>query len=210
MGFDDCSSYREMSFNLISRFICSCEFFLLLSLFLIAKLWLKKLSVLFLSAKITPRGGELRNDVNHIVPSQVPGLDLELSPRVLLAGSPTNAQYTQKDSYHDPAYTENRVLTPNKYRHHGHHTAEFGTQTGMKAPDLLDTDRDGVYSLLTSACCLLPTKGKTLNLILRLHFDFSNLAFIGKCTNVLIFLFLFLLFLTSVVPFFWWGYWCGG
>nr|XP_022297380.1 trichohyalin-like isoform X15 [Crassostrea virginica] len=93
-------------------------------------------------AKITPRGGELRNDVNHIVPSQVPGLDLELSPRVLLAGSPTNAQYTQKDSYHDPAYTENRVLTPNKYRHHGHHTAEFGTQTGMKAPDLLDTDRD--------------------------------------------------------------------
>ncbi|XP_078339334.1 uncharacterized protein LOC111106830 isoform X3 [Crassostrea virginica] len=93
-------------------------------------------------AKITPRGGELRNDVNHIVPSQVPGLDLELSPRVLLAGSPTNAQYTQKDSYHDPAYTENRVLTPNKYRHHGHHTAEFGTQTGMKVPDLLDTDRD--------------------------------------------------------------------
>lgn len=122
----------------------------------------KKLSVLFLSAKITPRGGELRNDVNHIVPSQVPGLDLELSPRVLLAGSPTNAQYTQKDSYHDPAYTENRVLTPNKYRHHGHHTAEFGTQTGMKVPDLLDTDRDGVYSLLTSACCLLPTKGRTL------------------------------------------------
>lgn len=163
---------------------------------------------MFLSAKITPRGGELRNDVNHIVPSQVPGLDLELSPRVLLAGSPTNAQYTQKDSYHDPAYTENRVLTPNKYRHHGHHTAEFGTQTGMKVPDLLDTDRDGVYSLLTSACCLLPTKGRTLYLILSLHFDFSNLAFIGKCTNVLIFL--FLLFFTSVVPFFWWGYWYGG
>ena len=116
---------------------------------------------MFLSAKITPRGGEFRNDVNHIVPSQVPGLELELSPRVL-AGSPTNAQYTQKDSYHDPAYTENRVLTPNKYRHQGHHTAEFGTQTGMKAPDLLDTDRDGVYSLLTSACRLLPTKGRTL------------------------------------------------
>lgn len=117
---------------------------------------------MFLSAKITPRGGEFRNDVNHIVPSQVPGLELELSPRVLLAGSPTNAQYTQKDSYHDPAYTENRVLTPNKYRHQGHHTAEFGTQTGMKAPDLLDTERDGVYSLLTSACRLLPTKGRTL------------------------------------------------
>ena len=154
---------RDMSFNLFSRFICSCEFFFTFVFIPDSKNLIKKnLSVLFLSAKITPRGGELRNDVNHIVPSQVPGLDLELSPRVLLAGSPTNAQYTQKDSYHDPAYTENRVLTPNKYRHHGHNTAEFGTQTGMKAPDLLDTDRDGVYSLLTSACCLLPTKGRTL------------------------------------------------
>nr|XP_034304544.1 trichohyalin isoform X10 [Crassostrea gigas] len=92
-------------------------------------------------AKITPRGGEFRDprgDPTHIVPSQVPGLDLELSPRLL--GPPT-AQYTQKDSYHEPHYTENRVLTPNKYRHHGH-TAEFGTQTGMKVGDEVDTDRD--------------------------------------------------------------------
>nr|XP_034304543.1 trichohyalin isoform X9 [Crassostrea gigas] len=94
-----------------------------------------------LAAKITPRGGEFRDprgDPTHIVPSQVPGLDLELSPRLL--GPPT-AQYTQKDSYHEPHYTENRVLTPNKYRHHGH-TAEFGTQTGMKVGDEVDTDRD--------------------------------------------------------------------
>ncbi|XP_062606518.1 trichohyalin-like isoform X7 [Saccostrea cucullata] len=84
-------------------------------------------------AKITPRG-----DPNHIVPSQVPGLDLELSPRAI--GPPT-AQYTQKDSYHEPHYIENRVLTPNKYRQHGH-TSEFGTQTGMNAQYQMDTDRD--------------------------------------------------------------------
>ncbi|XP_062606519.1 trichohyalin-like isoform X8 [Saccostrea cucullata] len=86
-----------------------------------------------LAAKITPRG-----DPNHIVPSQVPGLDLELSPRAI--GPPT-AQYTQKDSYHEPHYIENRVLTPNKYRQHGH-TSEFGTQTGMNAQYQMDTDRD--------------------------------------------------------------------
>ncbi|XP_061195535.1 zinc finger CCCH domain-containing protein 13-like isoform X8 [Saccostrea echinata] len=84
-------------------------------------------------AKITPRG-----DPNHVVPTQVPGLDLELSPRAI--GPPT-AQYTQKDSYHEPHYVENRVLTPNKYRQHGH-TSEFGTQTGMNAHYQMDTDRD--------------------------------------------------------------------
>ncbi|XP_048738651.2 trichohyalin-like isoform X6 [Ostrea edulis] len=71
-------------------------------------------------AKVTPR-----KEANHIIPSQVPGLDLDLSPRGIV---PPTAQYTQKDSYHEPQYTENRVLTPNKYRQQGH-TSEFGTQT---------------------------------------------------------------------------------
>ncbi|XP_055999152.1 trichohyalin-like isoform X24 [Ostrea edulis] len=84
-------------------------------------------------AKVTPR-----KEANHIIPSQVPGLDLDLSPRGIV---PPTAQYTQKDSYHEPQYTENRVLTPNKYRQQGH-TSEFGTQTGMKVGDQLDTDRD--------------------------------------------------------------------
>lgn len=90
----------------------------------------------FFTAKVTPR-----KEANHIIPSQVPGLDLDLSPRGIV---PPTAQYTQKDSYHEPQYTENRVLTPNKYRQQGH-TSEFGTQTGMKVGDQLDTDRDGVY-----------------------------------------------------------------
>lgn len=111
-------------------------------------------------AKITPRGGDhrdTRGDPTHIVPSQVPGLDLELSPRLL--GPPT-ALYTQKDPYHEPHYTENRVLTPNKYRHHGH-TAEFGTQTGMKVGDDVDTDRDGVYRILI--CMLFPLTKKSFS-----------------------------------------------
>lgn len=84
------------------------------------------------------------------------------------------------------------MLTPNKYRHHGH-TAEFGTQTGMKVGDDVDTDRDGVYRLLI--CMLFPLTKKQAFLFLFLfkNFLFPKLPslFTIIITHFLIFSFLY-------------------
>ena len=100
-----------------------------------------------ISAKLTPR-----DDPKHVAPAYVPGLNLDLSPR----GFPitTTGQVTHKDTAIEP-YTENRILTPSRYRRQPGYSPkrEFGTQTGMKHDDNVSTEnQDGVYWFSHIAC----------------------------------------------------------
>lgn len=126
--------------------------------------------ILHITAKITPR----EDGVIVVEPSHVPGLDLSTARTQNLPMMPTTrrdtghhsqhqvqygqgqAQQTQGQGYstqghiHEP-YTEDRVLTPSRYRHPskpysdpGSPRREFGTQTG-KLNDS-GSDVDGVYS----------------------------------------------------------------
>ncbi|KAK3102978.1 hypothetical protein FSP39_015470 [Pinctada imbricata] len=80
-----------------------------------------------LAAKLTPR-----EEANYVEPTHVPGLNLDLSPRAV--PMVTTGHMTQKDMVMEPLYTENRVLTPSRYRRSQGSSPkrEFGTQTGMK------------------------------------------------------------------------------
>ena len=68
-------------------------------------------------AKLTPRATE---------PSYVPGLNLETSPRA----KQTEYQPPDKPSMALEPYTENRILTPSRFRQGHSPKREFGTQTG--------------------------------------------------------------------------------
>lgn len=72
--------------------------------------------VLYILAKLTPRATE---------PSYVPGLNLETSPRAIQ----TEYQPPDRPSMALEPYTENRILTPSRFRQGHSPKREFGTQT---------------------------------------------------------------------------------